>query len=171
MFSKVLEKVNKMKFKYVYILLFLIIFIVIYMLPYLFIAVPKTIELANIKNESEFFVTLPRGEGFEPWIAVENCTPFEINIKIIDDRNQVIYSTDLNSSSKQLSRLGDLSSKYKNKDFCKFLVVQDGRKKWDLFKYGKRYTFKVYIKKLLKKTNVYLNMDYLSIWFPRNEVD
>jgi len=169
MFSKMLEKINKMKIKYMYILLILVISIVLYMLPKLFIAIPKTIELAKLENSREFSIVLPRGEGFEPWIAVENCTPFEINFKIFNDHNKEIYNTDLSNRSKQLNKLGDLSYKYKNKDFCRFLIVQDGRKKWKLFKYGKKYTIKVHAIKFPKSTNIYLNLDYLSIWFPRSK--
>ena len=112
---------------------------------------------------------MPRGEGFEPWIAVEKCMPFKINFKILNDNNQEIYNIDLSNKSKQLSRLGDLS--YKNKNFCKFLIVQNDKEKWKLFKYGKKYIIKMHSIQFSKNTNIYLNLDYLSIWFPRSLSD
>lgn len=166
MFSKMLE--NKMNIKYVIFLIFLLCAIILYISPKFFIAVPKSIELGNLINKRIFSISLPLGEGFEPWIAVENCKPFEINFQIFDESNEKIYDANITNHSKQLRRLGDILKKYKNHHFCKYLIVQDDKKKWKLFHYNKKYIIKINAIKFPKNLNIYLNLDYLSKWFPND---
>jgi len=158
-----------MNIKYVVFLIFLLCAVILYIIPKFFIAVPKSIILGDINNKKIFTISLPRGEAFEPWIAVENCKPFEINFQIFNESNEKIYNAHITNRSKQLGRLGDLLKKYKHQKYCKYLIVQDDKDKWKLFHFGKKYTIKINAIKFPKNTNIYLNLDYLDIWFPRNE--
>jgi len=159
---------NKMSIKYIVFLIILLISVILYTIPKLFIAVPKTITIGKIDDKSEYAIVLPRGEGFEPWIAIENCKTFDISFQVFDENNEEVYDTSINNSSKQLERLGNLFEKYKKHIFCKYPIVQDGRKKWKLFQHGNKYTIKVHATIFPKNTNIYFNLDYLSIWFPRS---
>jgi hypothetical protein len=158
-----------MKKIYIYILLILIIFISLHIILTLSVPTPKTIELSKLNNNNnEFSIVLPRCEGFEPWIAVDKCEPFEINFKIFDQNSRKIFDITLNNNSKQLERLGGVLQKYNSKNICKFPIVQDDRLIWELFEYGKKYKIKAIILKLSKNTKIYLNLDYLRKWFARS---
>jgi len=144
-----------------------ILLIGLYLLPKMFLAVPVSMKIEELNESNSITMVLPRGEGFEPWIAVPNCKNFEVKINIYDENHKLIYHTTLNQDSKQLERLGDLLPQYRNNKYCKFLIVQDDILKWKLFHYGKIYTIEISSKKIPK--NIILNLDYLKLWFPTHK--
>ena len=143
----------------------LVLVIFIYLWPKMFLEVPTSINITKLYNgNNNVTITLPRGEGYEPWIAIRNCKKFNMQVMIYNSNNQLIYQVYLNEKSKQIQRLGDLMHGFKSKQNCKYIIVQNDAKKWKLFHYLKKYKIEIISKNIPDGTM--LNLDYLKLWFP-----
>jgi len=141
-----------------YILTIVIIVIVIIVVP-LFVAVPKVLYIDEFKISRCIDITMPKGEGFYPYLYTRDNDLFIINLNIYH-KNKIIYTANITNKSKHIPDSWKILNKNNKEDYQAYEIIENN-KAWMIFNTKEKYKFCIKLKKKNNKS-IFLKLQWLS---------